>query len=164
MTAPEMLNLRSATAKDAHTLFLLILALAEYEHLSSEVTGSVENLEQHLFSQPPLARAMLAEIDQQPIGFALYFYNYSTFRTQPGIYLEDLFVLPAYRRQGVGTALLKALAQIALEGGCGRMEWSVLDWNRPAIAFYEKMGATVLPDWRICRTTGHALAQLAQPD
>lgn len=163
MTSALPIQLRLATAADVNTLFALILALAEYEQLSAAVTGNAENLQKHLFGESPLATAILAEIDQQPAGFALFFYTYSTFLTQPGIYLEDLFVLPTYRRQGVATALLKYLAQIAQDRGCARMEWSVLDWNAPAIAFYETMGATILPDWRICRTTGQALAQLASP-
>ncbi|MDX2231395.1 MAG: GNAT family N-acetyltransferase [Leptolyngbyaceae cyanobacterium bins.349] len=154
-------TLRSATAHDAEALFELILALAEYEQLSHQVTGSVEELRSHLFGERRFVEAIVAEIDAKVVGFALFFYNYSTFLTKPGMYLEDLFVLPAYRRSGIGTALLTHLAQRALAEGCGRLEWSVLDWNAPAISFYQRLGADVLPDWRICRVTGTALATLA---
>jgi len=103
----------------------------------------------------------LAEIDEQVVGFALFFYNYSTFLTKPGMYLEDLFVLPEYRRQGIGKALISYLAKLAVEEDYGRLEWSVLEWNVSAIAFYKKIGATVLPDWRICRVTGANLQKLS---
>jgi len=142
-------------------LFRLIQALAEYEKLSHAVTGNAEALSEHLFGTHPYAEAVLAEYAGQPAGFALFFSNYSTFLTQPGIYLEDLFILPEYRRQGIGKAMLSYLAQLAVERGCGRLEWSVLDWNEPAIAFYRRMGASVLDDWRICRVTGGSLIQLA---
>jgi GNAT superfamily N-acetyltransferase len=142
-------------------LFRLIQALAEYEKLSHAVTGNSEALSEHLFGTHPYAEAVLAEYAGQPAGFALFFSNYSTFLTQPGIYLEDLFILPEYRRQGIGKAMLSYLAQLAVERGCGRLEWSVLDWNEPAIAFYRRMGASVLDDWRICRVTGESLIQLA---
>jgi GNAT superfamily N-acetyltransferase len=154
-------TIRPATSTDASVLFDLIVALAEYEKLSHAVTGSAEALEEHLFASNPYAEAIVAEYGGQAVGFALFFYNYSTFLTQPGIYLEDLFVLPDFRRQGIGTAILKYLAQLAVARNCGRLEWSVLDWNQPAIAFYEKMGASVLPDWRICRVTGDSLTQMA---
>ncbi|GAB4460713.1 MAG: GNAT family N-acetyltransferase [Elainellaceae cyanobacterium] len=167
-----MPTLRLATPADAPAVFELILALAEYENLTHEVVGSVELLAEHLGGlgvgsaeqRRPFIEALLAEVDQQTIGFALFFSNYSTFLTKPGIYLEDLFVQPAYRGQGIGKALLSALAKLALERGCGRLEWNVLDWNEPAIAFYERMGAKILPDWRTCRVTGAAIAQLASLD
>lgn len=159
-SAPEF-TLRLATPTDVEAIFQLILALADYEQLSHQVTGSAEQLRSHLFGARPYASALVAEVEQQIIGFALYLYNYSTFLTKPGIYLEDLFVLPDYRRMGIGTALLQALAQQAIKEGCGRLEWSVLDWNAPAIAFYKRMGADVLPDWRICRVTGKSLESLA---
>lgn len=155
------LTIRPAKPTDAPVLFDLIQALAEYEKLSQAVTGSAEALEEHLFGCKPYAEAIIAEYGGQAVGFALFFYNYSTFLTKPGIYLEDLFVLPEFRRQGIGTAILKHLAQLAVARNCGRLEWSVLDWNQPAIAFYEKIGASVLPDWRICRMTGDSLNQLA---
>ncbi len=159
--AIAQVTLRSVTPEDLPTLLQLIWALAEYEKLSHLVTGSEELLGQHLFGDRPYAEAVLAECDGQAAGFALFFYNYSTFLTKPGIYLEDLFVLPQFRRQGIGKALLTHLAKRALDEGCGRLEWSVLDWNAPAIAFYQQMGADVLPDWRVCRVTGDALFDLA---
>lgn len=155
------LTLRSATPADVEVVFSLIQALAEYEKLSDAVVGNPLALEQHLFGSRPYAEALLAEYAGQAVGFALFFPNYSTFLTQPGIYLEDLFVLPEYRQQGIGKAILAHLAQLAVERGYGRLEWSVLDWNEPAIAFYRRMGAAVLPDWRICRVTGESLTDLA---
>lgn len=154
--------LRSAKPDDAVVVFELIQALAEYEKLSHTVTGSAEALKHHLSGSPACVEAILAEVDGQSVGFALFFQNYSTFLTQPGLYLEDLFVLPEFRRQGIGKALITHLAELAVSRGCGRLEWTVLDWNQPAIDFYQKMGATVLPDWRICRVTGEALTQLGQ--
>lgn len=152
--------LKPATLEDIPVLFQLIQALAEYEKLSHEVSGSAENLKQHLFGNPSYIEAILAEVEGKAVGFALFFHNYSTFLTQPGIYLEDLFVLPEYRRQGIGKALITHVAELAVSRGCGRLEWSVLDWNQPAIDFYEKIGAKILPDWRICRVTGASLAAL----
>ncbi|PSB24782.1 GNAT family N-acetyltransferase [Stenomitos frigidus] len=161
VATPTEVMLRSATPDDVSVLFKLIQALAEYERLPDAVTGTPEALREHLFGSRRYAEAILAEVDGQAAGFALFFYNYSTFLTKPGIYLEDLFVLPEYRQRGIGKALLTYLAQRAIAENCGRLEWSVLDWNAPAIAFYEKMGATVLPDWRICRVTGDALTLMA---
>ncbi|MBW4690262.1 MAG: GNAT family N-acetyltransferase [Lyngbya sp. HA4199-MV5] len=158
---PNPIHLRAATADDVPTIFALIQALADYEKLAHAVTGTPEALHEHLFGQRRYAEVVLAETAGTVAGLALFFYNYSTFLTKPGIYLEDLFVLPAYRKLGIGKALLLYLAQRAIAEGCGRLEWSVLDWNAPAIAFYEKMGATVLPDWRICRVTGEALTLMA---
>lgn len=155
------ISLRPAQSADIQVLFELILALAEYEKLAHAVTGNADNLKEHLFGSHPYAEAILAEYVGQVVGFALFFPNYSTFLTQPGIYLEDLFVLPEYRQQGIGKAILSYLARLAVERGYGRLEWSVLDWNEPAIAFYRRMGATVLPDWRICRVTGEALNSLS---
>jgi len=155
-------TLRQATPVDVEPIFTLILALAEYEKLSYQVTGTVEQLRAHLFGERPYADAVVAEADHNIVGFALFFYNYSTFLTKPGIYLEDLFVLPDYRRRGIGTALLTYLAQKAIADGFGRLEWSVLDWNIPAISFYQRLGADVLPDWRICRVTGAFLDNLAR--
>ena len=155
------LIVRSATPTDVPILFQLIQALAKYENLSAAVTGNVGALQEHLFGSRPYVEAILAEYQGQVVGFALFFHNYSTFLTQPGIYLEDLFILPEYRRQGIGKIILTYLANLAVERGCGRLEWSVLNWNQPAIAFYEQIGAVVLPDWRICRLTGHSLHQLA---
>ena len=157
----SQLVLRPATPADVLVLFSLIQALAEYEKLSHAVTGNADALKEYLFGSRPYAEAILVEYGGQTAGFALFFHNFSTFLTQPGIYLEDLFVLPEYRRQGIGKALLTYLANLAVERGCGRLEWSVLDWNEPAIAFYRCMGAAVLEDWRICRAEGDSLTQLA---
>lgn len=154
------IEIRSAKSEDVETIFQLIQALAEYEKLSHQVTGTVGQLHEHLFGAHPFIEALLADHQGKSIGFALFFTNYSTFLTKPGIYLEDLFVMPAYRSKGVGKAILSALARLAVDRNCGRLEWSVLDWNEPAIAFYERIGATVLPEWRICRVTGEAIAQL----
>ena len=159
---PSDLVVRPAQVADVPVLFDLIGALAEYEKLSHAVTGSADALKEHLFGSRPYAEALVAEYTGEAVGFALFFSNYSTFLTQPGIYLEDLFVLPQYRGKGIGKAILSHLAKLAVERGCGRLEWSVLDWNEPAIAFYRRIGAAVLPDWRICRVTGAAILQLAE--
>ncbi|AFZ45175.1 GCN5-related N-acetyltransferase [Halothece sp. PCC 7418] len=154
-------QIRSAQREDVSAIMGLIEALAAYEHLSDAVTGNAETLAEHLFGETPYAEVLVAEWGEIIVGFALFFSNYSTFLTQPGIYLEDLFVLSEYRGCGVGRALISAVATIAHQRGAGRLEWSVLDWNQPAIDFYQAMGAQVLPDWRICRVTGSAIAQLA---
>lgn len=154
-------RIRSAQVEDVSTIFGLIQALAEYEKLSHAVTGHEAALKEHLFGDRPCIEAVLADSEGKSVGFALFFTNYSTFLTKPGIYLEDLFVLPEYRGMGIGKALLSHLAGLALERDCGRLEWSVLDWNEPAIGFYQRMGATILPDWRICRVTEDAIAQIA---
>jgi ribosomal protein S18 acetylase RimI-like enzyme len=156
--------IRPATITDIPAIFSLILALADYEKLSDKVTGNIETLQEDMFGAKPCIEAIVAEIEpnQQIVGFALFFTNYSTFLTRRGIYLEDLFVLSEYRGMGLGKALISNLAQIAVEREYGRFEWSVLDWNEPAIAFYTRIGAEVLPDWRICRVTGDALATLAK--
>lgn len=161
MTSSSNLILRFAEPADSNVLFELIKGLAEYEKLSHAVTGNVLALKEHLFGSPKYIEAILAECSGQAVGFALFFHNYSTFLTKPGIYLEDIFVLPEYRGKGIGKALLKKVAQIAVERNCGRLEWSVLDWNEPAQAFYRSMGASILDDWRICRVTEEALTQLA---
>lgn len=155
------LILRPAQLDDVPAIFTLIEALAAYEKLSHQVVGSPEALKEHLFGDRPYIEAILAEVAGKPVGFALFFYNYSTFLTKPGIYLEDIFVLPEYRQRGIGKALIRSVAQLAVERNCGRMEWAVLEWNQPAIAFYQRVGADVLPDWRICRVTGEALTNLA---
>jgi GNAT superfamily N-acetyltransferase len=155
------LILRFATPDDVPAIFELIKALAEYEKLSHQVSGSVEELKQHLFGEHPYAEVVLAELEEKAVGFALFFHNYSTFLTRPGLYLEDLFVLPEYRRQGIGKALIVYVAQLAVLRGCGRLEWSVLDWNQPAIDFYQYMCASILEDWRFCRVSGEALTQLS---
>lgn len=161
---PDNLIIRAAEAGDCDALFELIKALAEYEKLSHLVSGSPIELREHLFGDKHYAEVLLAEIQGQVVAFALFFHNYSTFLTKPGIYLEDVFVLPGFRGQGIGKALLKKVAKIAVERNCGRLEWSVLDWNEPAIGFYQRMGAEVMPEWRICRATGDLLLHLAKKE
>ncbi len=152
--------LRAATAADAGVLVELIGELAAFEHLGHLMQVTPEALAEHLFGPRPVAEAVVAEVDGAVAGFALFFTNFSTFLGRPGLYLEDLYVQPAHRGHGLGKALLQHLGALAVARGCGRFEWSVLDWNANAIAFYEGMGATVLPDWRICRVTGEALRRL----
>lgn len=156
------IQIRSAIATDSLEIFQLIQALAQYENL--DVTGSVTNLEMDLFGDCPQAEVLVAEdlALKRLAGFALFFGNYSTFLTRPGLHLEDLFVLPQYRGQGIGKSLIAAVAQVAIARNCGRLEWSVLDWNDLAVSFYQNLGAEVLPDWRICRITGINLTNLAQ--
>ncbi|MBD2532303.1 GNAT family N-acetyltransferase [Nostoc flagelliforme FACHB-838] len=160
MTSGSNLIVRFAEPADYSVLFKLIEGLAEYEKLSHAIAGNALALKEHLFGSRRYVEAILAESEGQAVGFALFFHNYSTFLTKPGIYLEDLFVLPEYRRQGIGRAILTRLAQIAVERDCGRLEWSVLDWNESAQEFYRSMGASILDDWRICRVTEDALIQL----
>lgn len=156
------LTLRPATSADADLLFAMVGELADYENLRHELIGNAAALARHLSGDRPIVEAVLAEWDGQPAGFALFFINYSTFLTQPGLYLEDLYVRPEHRRRGIGKALLSHLARLVQEREYGRLEWNVLDWNAPAIAFYERMGARVLPDWRTCRVEGAAaIASLA---
>lgn len=155
-------TIRAAQPEDCDAIFYLIQALAEYEKLSHAVTGDALALKEHLFGLHKFAEVILAECDSKPVGFALFFHNYSTFLTKAGIYLEDIFVLSEYRRLGIGKALLSKIAQIAQSRNCGRLEWSVLDWNEPAISFYRRMGADILDEWRICRVTGDAIANLAR--
>ncbi|MCG9891973.1 MAG: GNAT family N-acetyltransferase [Thermosynechococcaceae cyanobacterium MS004] len=154
--------LRPAVPTDTVGIFSLIQELAAYEKLTHQVTGTAEALGKHLFEEPTQAEAIVAEIEGHLIGFALFFKTYSTFLTQPGLHLEDIYVQEPYRGQGIGTALLQTVAQIAVERRYGRLEWTVLDWNTPAIAFYQKMGAEVLPDWKICRVTEQSLLKLGK--
>lgn len=158
---PESFRIRAAGPDDVPQVLRFIRALAEYERLLPEVEASEERLRVALFGARPCAEALLAEWDGKPAGFALYFHNFSTFLAKPGLYLEDLFVLPELRGHGIGRALLAELARIALQRGCGRMEWAVLDWNEPALRFYRSIGARVLDDWKIERMTGAALERLA---
>lgn len=153
--------IRAATPDDLPLILQFIRELAAYEKLSDEVTADEGRLHQTLFGERPAAECLLAMADDQPAGFAVYFTNYSTFLAKPGLYLEDLFVRPAFRGRGLGKALLLHLAKLANQRGCGRMEWSVLNWNQPAIDFYESIGARRLPDWTICRLSGPALARYA---
>ena len=159
-----MLALRPATPSDVPLLLDLIRGLAEYERLADRVQATEERLHQHLFGEPRYAEALIAEWDGSPAGFALYFHNYSTFLARPGLSLEDLFGRPEYRGRGIGRALLVRLARLALERGCGRFEWSVLDWNEPARAFYRRLGAVAQSEWLIKRLEGEALRALAQDD
>lgn len=152
-----MIEVRLARPDDAALVLQFIRQLAEYEKLSHQVVATEEQLRQTLFGARPAAEALIAELDGVPAGFALFFHNYSTFLARPGLYLEDLFVSPALRRQGVGRALFTRVARLAVERQCGRFEWSVLDWNAPAIAFYRSLGAEPLSDWTIFRLTGEAL-------
>lgn len=151
------LRIDAARAGDEGVLLQLIRGLAEYEHLSGEVVASEAALREHLFGSRPAAEALLARAGDEPVGFALYFTSFSTFLGRPGLYLEDLFVLPAQRGRGYGTELFRRVAHIAVQRGCGRMEWSVLDWNEPALAFYRRMGAQPLGEWTMQRLTGAAL-------
>ncbi len=163
-TGPEVkaapCTLRSAVESDIPTIFRFIQALAEYERLSHEVSATEAALGATLFGSTPRAEVVLAEVDGTPVGFALFFHNYSTFLAKPGLYLEDLFVLPEYRGRGFGKALLVHLAELAVQRSCGRFEWSVLDWNEPSILFYKSLGAVPMADWSIFRVTGEALEKL----
>ena len=162
-SAPAGAHIRFATRDDLATIVALIRELAVYEHLEHLATATPAKLEPQLFGPKPACECLVAELDGEPVGFALFFHNFSTFLCQKGLYLEDLFVRPSARGTGLGKLLLQRLAQIAVERDCGRFEWSVLDWNVDAQAFYQRMGATMLPDWRICRVTGAALAELGRP-
>lgn len=153
--------LREATEEDVGTILGFIRELADYEKLSHEVVATEEKLKATLFGDNPGAEVLLAEHDGTPAGFALFFPNYSTFLAQPGIYLEDLYVKPEFRGKGIGQALLRRLAQIALDRDCGRLEWWVLDWNEPALRFYEKLGAESMTDWTVQRVSGEGLRRLA---
>ena len=154
-TAPH--TLRAATAQDLSAIVGLITELAVFEKLEHLVVVTPQSLHTHLFGERPVAEAVVGEVGGQVVAFALFFTNFSTFLGQPGLYLEDLYVQPAHRGTGLGKALLQHLGALAVARNYGRFEWSVLDWNENAIRFYEKMGATVMPDWRICRITGQNL-------
>ena len=154
--------IRSAVPADVSTLRALIGELARYEGLEHQLSATDELLHIHLFGPRPYAEALVAEQGDEAIGFALFFHNYSTFVGRPGLYVEDVFVRPEHRRMGHGRALFRELARVAVDRGCGRFEWSVLDWNEPAIAFYRSLGAAVMPHWRICRLAGADLVTLAK--
>lgn len=162
MITPHAFTVRTAARDDAAALYEMVRELADYEKLTHLVSGTADDLARELFGERPVIEALMAHCDGKPAGFALFFHNYSTFLARRGLYLEDVYVKPAFRRRGIGRALLVKLAQIAVARGCGRFEWSVLDWNEPAIRFYEGLGATVMPEWRIVRVTGEALRVLAQ--
>lgn len=156
------LVLRPAVAADARTLLGFIHELAEFEELADQVVVDERSLMQALFVDNPVSEAVVAELNREPIGFALFFRSFSTFLGRAGLYLEDLYVRPEHRGHGVGKALLRHLARIAVERGCGRLEWAVLNWNRSAIEFYERLGAVSMSDWTTYRLAGPALADFAR--
>ena len=156
------ITFRSGTPEDTPLILRFIRDLAEYERLSHEVKATEETLRETLFGQRRVAEVTFAEVEGVPAGFALFFHNYSTFLAKPGLYLEDLFVLPEYRGLGIGKALLKELARIAVERGCGRFEWWVLNWNEPSIEFYKRQGAVAMDEWTVYRVAGDALVKLAE--
>ena len=161
MSDKAAIRIERATEADVPLVLRLIQGLAVYEQLAHEVTATEAGLRDTLFGARPAADVVIAYAGETPAGFALFFPNYSTFLGKPGLYLEDLFVLPEWRGHGLGLALMKHLAQTAVERGCGRFEWSVLDWNAPAIGFYEGLGAKLMDGWSIVRVTGDALTRLA---
>lgn len=157
---PEV-EIRPATAEDTPLILSFIHELAEYEKLSHEVVATEETLRESLFGERSFAEVLLAFVGEEPVGFALFFHNFSTFLGKPGIYLEDLYVRPERRGAGAGRALLSRLARLTVERGCGRLEWWVLDWNEPSIGFYESLGARAMDDWTVYRVAGAALEDLA---
>jgi GNAT superfamily N-acetyltransferase len=161
-TTSATFAIRPATPADVVHIHAMITELAVFEKLEHMVVSSEALLHEGLFGARPGCEAIVAEADGEVVAFALFFHNFSTFLTRRGLYLEDLYVRQAHRGKGYGSRILKHLARLAVERECGRFEWSVLDWNTPAIAFYQAMGAEILPDWRICRVTGAPLAALAQ--
>jgi GNAT superfamily N-acetyltransferase len=160
MTTLPAFTIRNAELRDVGAIVQLIKDLAEFEKLTHLVQVTPEKLRPQLFGERPAAESLVAERAGEVVAFALFFTNFSTFLAQPGLYLEDLYVKPEHRGHGIGRALLVRLADLAVERECGRFEWSVLDWNENAIRFYESMGATVMPEWRICRVTGPALEHM----
>jgi GNAT superfamily N-acetyltransferase len=157
----DSIRIRPAERTDVSLLFALILELAEYERAAEHVTGSEELLQQALFGPRPVAEAVIAELEREPVGFALFYTTYSTWLCLPGLWLEDLYVSPQHRRSGVGRVLLSHLAALAVERGCDRLEWSALSWNTPALQFYEKLGAQRLDEWAGFRLAGIDLARVA---
>lgn len=155
-------TLRPAVPDDIPLILELIRELADYEKLVHEVKADAQRMHDHLFGVRPYAEVLIGEVEGEPQGFALFFHNYSTWLSQPGIYLEDLYVRPAARGAGLGKALLTELARLAVERDCGRLEWSVLDWNEPAIGFYRSLGARPQDEWSVYRVTGDALRDLAR--
>ena len=156
------LRIEDAVADDVPVIATLVRELAEFERLAHEVRIEASLLHEHLFGPRPYAEALMARVAGETVGFALFFHNYSTFAGRPGLYLEDLFIRPQHRGRGYGEAVLRHLAALAVARGCGRFEWSVLDWNENAIAFYRKLGAVAMDDWTVYRVTGDALARLAR--
>jgi GNAT superfamily N-acetyltransferase len=162
MTAVTHFSVRPAEPADVTHIHSMIVELAVFEKLEHMVVATEELLHEGLFGARPACEAIIGEENGEVVAFALFFHNFSTFLTKKGLYLEDLYVRQSHRGKGYGTQLLSKLAQIAVERNCGRFEWSVLDWNEPAIGFYKTMGAEVMPEWRICRVTGESLDQLAR--
>jgi GNAT superfamily N-acetyltransferase len=154
-------RIQGARPEDTAILHSLVRGLAEYEKLLHQVVGTEAQLRDELFGAHPVIEAVIGWEGERAVGFALFFHNFSTFLARRGLYLEDLFVLPDARGHGYGKALIRHLAQLAVQRNCGRFEWAVLDWNQPAIDFYRVLGAELLPDWRICRLTGAALNRFA---
>ena len=159
-----ILTIRPATVEDVALVARLIRELAEYERLADAAVATEDGLREQLFGERPAAEVLIAEADGEPAGFALFFHTFSTFLGKRGLYLEDLFVRPAFRGLGLGKHLMAALARIAVQRDCGRFEWSVLDWNEPSIAFYRKLGATGMDEWTVQRLQGDALHALASHD
>ena len=155
-------TIRPGTSADADTIAMLVRELADYEKLLPEAKGTAADFRRELDAPDPVIRVLIAECNGEPAGFALYFFNFSTFVAKRGLYLEDLFVRPAQRAHGIGRALLRELARIAQARDCGRMEWAVLDWNEPALGFYRRLGAKPMDEWTVHRVTGEALVRLAQ--
>ena len=164
MDAKPLLSIRPATVEDVALVARLIRELAEYERLADAAVASEADLREQLFGERPAAEVLVAEADGEPAGFALFFHTFSTFLGKRGLYLEDLFVRPAFRGLGLGRHLMAALARIAVQRGCGRFEWSVLDWNEPAIGFYRALGASAMDEWTVQRLQGEALRALASRD
>ncbi len=163
-TPPRPVTIRAARPADVPLVLAFIRELAAYERLAEQVVATEAHLAAGLFGPRPYAEVLLGCLEGEPVGFALFFHNFSTFLGKPGIYLEDLFVRPAARGAGVGRHLLAHLARLALERGCGRLDWAVLDWNEPSIGFYRSLGAATLDDWTTFRLSGEALARLARGD
>ena len=162
MSVDSNFTIRPATKEDAPVIFSLIKELADYEHLSHEVVASEDVIRKTLFCERPFAEILIGEVDGHPVSFALFFYNYSTFLGKPGIYLEDLYVQPEHRGKGFGSKMLAHIAALAKERNCGRFEWSVLNWNTPAISTYEKLDAIPMKEWILYRLSGEALDRLAE--
>ena len=161
MCGTRSLVIRPTLVEDVPVILEMIRGLAAYERMTDDVVATPERLEATLFTDRPDAYCLLAEVDGEAVGIAIYFYTYSTFLAQKGLHLEDLFVKESFRGRGYGEHILRYLAAHAVRDGCGRFEWTVLDWNKPAIGFYEKMGAEILKSWQICRVSGESLRSLA---
>jgi GNAT superfamily N-acetyltransferase len=159
----EEITIRAATPADVPLMMQFIRELAEYERLAHEVQGSEAQLHEEMFGERPVVEAIIARVGEEPAGWALFFHNFSTVLTRRGLYLEDLYVRPRFRGRGLGRHLLGELARIAVERGCGRLEWWVLDWNEEAIRFYRSLGAAAMDEWTVYRVTGPALERLAAP-